>query len=158
MKYLLVTAAAIALLAASAGYAVYGLSANHALHVAAAKSDTMEWLRADFHLTEAQLSEIRKLHESYSGTCGEHCRMIQEAMRARDSLGAAHADKAALDAADDKVRRLRAVCEASITAHVRKVGALMSPDDCRRYLGLVLPRIANFDHRAAPDLRLGHSN
>jgi len=158
MKYLLGTVAVIALLGAGTGYAGYRLSCDPELHAAVAKGDTMEWLRTDFHLTDAQLSVVRQLHEAYSGTCEQHCRMIQEATRARNALEAAHADRAALDAANAKIRALRAVCEGSITAHVRKVAALMSPEDGRRYLALVLPRIADFDHRAAPDLRLSHSN
>jgi hypothetical protein len=30
----------------------------------------------------------------------------------------------------------------------------MSPQDGQRYLALVLPKIADFDHQAAPDLHL----
>lgn len=158
MKYLLGTAAVIALLAVCTGYLGYHMNCDPALHAAVAKGDTMEWLRTDFHLTDAQLSEVRRLHESYAGTCEEHCRMIQEATRARTALEAAHGDKAALDAANAKIQGLRAVCEGAIAAHVRKVATLMSPEDGRRYLALVLPKVANFDHTAAPDLRLSHSD
>jgi hypothetical protein len=49
---------------------------------------------------------------------------------------------------------LRLVCENAIAVHVREVAAQMSPDQGQRYLALVLPRIAGFDHRAAPDLDL----
>lgn len=158
MKFLLSTVAVIALMAAGSGYVGYRLNCDPALHAAAAKGDTMEWLRTDFHLTDAQLSVIRQLHESYTSTCEVHCRMIQDATRARNALEAAHADKATLDAANSKLQGLRAVCEASIAAHVRRVAALMSAEDGRRYLALVLPKIAKFDHAAAPDLRLNHSN
>jgi hypothetical protein len=158
VKYLLGTAAIIALIAVCTGYVGYRMNCDPALHAAVAKGDTMEWLRTDFHLTDTQLSEVRQLHESYAGTCEEHCRMIQEATRARKALESAHGDKAALDAADSKIQAMRAACEGSIAAHVRRVAALMSPENGRRYLALVLPRIANFDHMAAPDLRLSHSN
>ena len=158
MKYLLGTASVVALLALCTGFAGYRMNSEPALHAAVAKGDTMQWLRTDFHLTEAQIAEVRRLHESYEGTCDEHCRMIQEATRARQALEAAHGDKAALDAADSEIQRLRAVCEGSLTTHVRRVASLMSPEDGRRYLSLVLPKIANFDHTAAPDLRLSHTN
>lgn len=158
MKHLLGTAAIVALLAVCSAYVGYRLNSDPALHAAVAQGDTMEWLRTDFHLSDAQLSEVRRLHEAYSGTCDEHCRAIQEAMRARKALEAAHGDEAALQAAASKIQGLRALCEASIADHVRKVAALMSPEDGRRYLALVLPRIANFDHTATPDLRLSHSN
>ncbi len=157
MRFLLASAALIALLAAATGFAGYRLCCDPALHAAATRGDTMEWLRTDFHLTGEQLAAVRRMHEAYAGTCGEHCRMIQEATRVRDALAAAHGDAAAVAAADSRVREMRAVCEGALTAHVRRVAALMSPEDGRRYLALVLPRIAHFDHMAAPDLRLNPS-
>jgi hypothetical protein len=158
MKFLLGTVAVIALLAAGTGYVGYRLSGDPALHAAASKGDTMAWLRTDFHLSNEKFLEIRKLHDSYARTCEEHCRMIQEAMREREALLAAHADRAAMDSADRRIQGLREVCEGSIATHVRRVAELMPPEDGRRYLALVLPRIANFDHTAAPDLRLRHSD
>ena len=63
-------------------------------------------------------------------------------------------DPAATAAAERKLQELRTTCEAAIGAHVRKVAALMSPEDGQRYLALVLPKIADFDHQMAPDLGL----
>ena len=83
--------------------------------------------------------------------------MIQEATRARDALAAARGDAAALSAANRELAELRQNCETAIARHVRQVAALMAADDGRRYLALVLPKIAAFDHRAAPDLRLNHT-
>ena len=157
MKYLLGTIAAIVLAASAAGFVCYRLSCDSALHAAAEKGDAMQWLRDDFHLDDRQFAAIRELHNSYAGTCAEHCRMIQEATKARDTLAAARGgDPAAVSAREAKVQELRAVCESAITAHVRKVAALMSPEDGRRYLALLLPKIADFDHTAAPDLQLNH--
>jgi hypothetical protein len=155
MKYLLGTIAVIVLAAAAAGWVCYRLSGDSALHAAAQKGDAMQWLRDDFHLDDRQFAAIRALHDAYAGTCAEHCRMIQEANKARDVLVAARGgDPAAVTAAEARVQALRAVCESAITAHVRKVAALMSPEDGRSYLALVLPKISDFDHTAAPDLRL----
>ncbi len=158
MKYLLATVAMVALLAAGTAYFGYRMTCNPALHAAVANGDTMEWLRTDFHLTKAQLSDIRQLHASYAGTCGEHCRMIQQETLSRNALVAAGGSRAAIDAANVEIQRMRKVCEGAIEAHVRRVAALMSSEDGRRYLALVLPRIANFDHLAAPDLRLNKSS
>jgi len=158
VRFLLGIAAALALLAAGAGYAGYRLSRDASLHAAVAKRDSMEWLRADFHLTDAQYAEVRRLHEAYAGTCQEHCRRIQEFTRARDALEAAHGDRAAVEAANRRLEGMRSACEGAIADHVRRVSALMSPEDGRRYLVLVLPRIAGFDHTTAPDLRLSRPN
>ena len=159
MKYLTGTLAVLVLLAAAAGFVGYRTCCDPMLHTAAAKGDPMEWMRVDFHLTDTQFTAIRALHDSYSGSCAEHCRMIQDATKARNALTAAHgADPAALIAAEQKIQELRAHCETAITRHVRQVAALMSPEDGRRYLALILPKIADFDHQAVPDLHLNHSS
>ena len=136
----------------------YYSSRDPQLHSAVAKRDTMAWLQADFHLTDTQLAAVRELHASYAGTCAEHCRKIQEATRARNALEAAKGDKIALDKAQAQINSMRRICESAIEAHVRSVAALMSPEDGRRYLQLVLPKIAHFDHSEAPDLRLNTSS
>ena len=156
MKYLLGTIAVLALLAAATGVFCYRLSADPVLHAAAAQGDALAWLRADFHLNDAQFDAIRKLHEAYAPSCAEHCRMIQEAAKAREALQGA--DPVAVAAAERKLQELRAVCETAIARHVRQVAAEMSPADGARYLALVLPKIADFDHLVAPDLRLNHTH
>lgn len=157
MKNLLGTSAVIAVLAAGAAFVGYRANYDSALHAAVVRGDTMEWLRVDFHLKEAQVSTIRQMQASYAGTCEEHCRMIQEATHSRNALQAAHGDKAAIDAANAEIQRMRTICESAIEAHIRRVAALMSPDDGKRYLALVLPKIASFDHLAAPDLLLNRA-
>ena len=151
MKYLLGTFAALVLAAAAAGFFSYRLNSEPALHAAATHGDAMAWLRTDFQLDDRQFAEIKKLHEAYAPSCAEHCRMIQEATKARDALQAG--DPAAVTAAERKLQELRTACETALTAHVRQVAALMAPGEGRRYLALVLPKIAGFDHTAAPDLQ-----
>ena len=159
MKYLMRTLAVLVVLAVIAGIVCYRLGCEPTLHDAAAKGDPMAWLRADFHLTDAQYAAVQKLHDSYAGSCAEHCRMIQEATKVRNSLHAAKsADSAAMIEAEKNLQELRTHCETAIARHVREVAALMSPEEGQRYLALVLPKIADFDHRAAPDLTLDHSS
>ena len=152
MRYLWRTLGVLSLAALAAGLMCYYLSSTPALHAAARRGDSLEWLRVDFHLTDAQFAEIRKLHEAYAPSCEEHCRLIQEASQALRAKAAS--DPAAMAAAERTLRELRATCETAITAHVRKVAALMSAEDGQRYLALVLPKIADFDHQMAPDLDL----
>lgn len=154
MKYFLVTLAVLGLAAALAGFVCFRMSSDPQLHTAAIRGDAMLWLRTDFHLTEAQFAAIRQLHDSYAGTCDEHCRIIQTATKARNALEAAPGDPAAVVAANRRLQELRFVCETAITRHVRQVAALMSPADGQRYLALVLPKIASFDHQSTPDLHL----
>ena len=76
---------------------------------------------------------------------------------AKKALLAGGASAAELRAANQRLQELRLVCETAIARHVRQVSALMSPQDGQRYLALVLPKIADFDHQAAPDLHLNHT-
>lgn len=155
MKYLLATIGLILAGAAATGVTCYVMRSEPTLHAAAATGDVMAWLRTDFHLTDAQFAAIRKLHESYAPGCEEHCRLIREATKISDALRTAkNGDPEALAAAEQKVQELRAMCATAITVQVRQVAALMSPEDGRRYLALVEPKIAGFDHTAAPNLRL----
>lgn len=159
MRFLWRTLGALSLAALAAGFLCYQMSSTPALHAAVKKGDAMEWLRVDFRLTDAQFAEIQKLHEAYAPSCEEHCRMIQEASQVRDALVATRgSDPLAVAAAERTLQEMRATCEAAIATHVRKVAALMSPADGQRYLALVLPKIADFDHQMAPDLDLkkGH--
>ena len=158
MKYLFFTLALLGLVAAAVGFVAYRASGDAAVQAALARQDAMEWLRVDFQLTDEQFAKIKKLHDSYSVVCEEHCREIQEATRARAELkDAAQTDPAAIAAADRQVEQLRLVCESAIATHVRQCAGEMSPQAAQRYLALVLPKIKDFDHQVAPDLQLSHS-
>ena len=155
MKNLLTTFALVLAIAATAAFVTYRASSDSAVHAALEQRDALGWLRADFRLNEQQFAAIKKLHDSYSLVCEEHCRAIQEAVRARNSLKSApNTDASAVATAEARVQELRGVCETAIAAHVREVAAQMAPAEGQRYLALVLPKIADFDHRAAPDLGL----
>ena len=156
MKHLIGTLALIAAVAAVTCALAFRFSGDAAVKAAVAKRDALEWLRSDFQLTEAQFAKIKALHASYSVVCEEHCAAIQQAIQARNRLKAGAPDANALVAADRKVEDLRVVCETAIAAHVRRCAAEMSPEAGQRYLALVLPKIADFDHQAAPDLQLNH--
>jgi hypothetical protein len=54
--------------------------------------------------------------------------------------------------AEAELARLDAVCRASVRAHLESVASLLGPSDGPRYLALVLPRMAAFDHQGAPGL------
>lgn len=132
-----------ALLAVALGAAMfavgYQVSADRALHQAAQAGDAMGWLRVEFGLSAEQERRIQALHVDYSVACGEHCHAILEARR----RGAPPAEVAALEK----------VCVDAMTAHFRAVAALMPAGQGERYLAVVLPRIAGYDHHGAPSVR-----
>ena len=150
MKFFVRTVLTLVFAATMIGYFCYRMNANAAVHNAAAKRDTMEWLRADFHLTDEQFVAIQKLHVEYAPSCEEHCRRIQSA----NKVLAQAADPAAKAVAEQKMQELRLSCELALVRHVRQVAAVMSPEEGRRYVELVSPRVVDFDHAAAPNLKL----
>jgi len=121
VKNALIAAVVFAATALVAGVLGYRAGCDPALHQAARQGDAMVWLRREFHLTDAQYAAIERLHSAYNGTCEEHCRMIQEAMTARDALRAAHpADAEAVAAADRHLRDLSAVAKPRCFDTLRK--------------------------------------
>lgn len=153
-RHFAATLAVLAGLAVATGFVTYRLTSKPATNAALEEHDPLQWLRAEFDLDDAQFARIKALHESYAVVCAEHCLEIQKAERARRQLAESGADPAALAAAERRVEELRKFCESAIAAHVRECASHMSPESGSRYLALVLPKIADFDHRAAPDLQL----
>jgi hypothetical protein len=107
---------------------------------AAQERDAMAWLRAEFHLTDAQFAAVKRLHEGYGAECAEHCSMIASARRRHAPAG--------------EVAGLEQVCVDSMTAHFRRVAALMPPGEGERYLALVLPRVKGYAHAGAPNVQV----
>jgi hypothetical protein len=102
--------------------------------------DAMAWLRAEFQLNDTQFAAIKKLHEDYRGVCAEHCAAITAAEKR--------------DAPRAEIAALEKTCVDAMTAHFQRVAALMPAGQGERYLAIVLPRIADFDHRGAPNVQV----
>lgn len=117
----------------------YVLSQDPALHQAAQQRDALAWLRVEFGLSDQQFRAIEALHRDYSIACGEHCGAILDARR----RGAPAAEVAALEK----------TCVDAMTRHFRAVAALMPAGQGERYLAIVLPRVAGYDHHGAPSVR-----
>lgn len=152
MKHLVITLTVLSLVAAAVGFTAFHTAGDADVKAALEQRDAMAWLRTEFSLTDLQYQRIKTLHDSYSLECADHCRAIQEAEQTRDALKAAGADPARLAEANRTLQHLELVCETAIAAHVRRCAAEMSPAAAERYLALVLPKIADFDHRAPPDV------
>ena len=158
MKHLALTALLVAVVAGAVGFYSFRAGVDPALAAALEERDAMAWLRADFRLTDTQFAAVKKIHEGYAAICEEHCRAIQEAVRVRNRLKTgSEGTPGALTAAEQRLEELRQVCESALAGHVRRCAAEMSPEAGQRYLALVLPKIRDFDHAAAPDIRLDSS-
>lgn len=104
--------------------------------------DAMAWLRAEFRLSDAQFTAIRQLHEDYREQCAEHCAAIMAA----EQKGAPAVEIAALEK----------TCTDAMGGHFRRVADLMPAGQGARYLAVVLPRVADYDHRGAPNVQVKH--
>lgn len=140
MKNLFATLLVLVAAAAASFGVLYVLSDQPEVRRAAREGDAMEWLRVEFHLDGGQFAAIKQLHDDYGAVCAQHCAAIMKARRQR----AAAADIAALEA----------VCANSMTEHFRRVAALMPAGEGERYLAIVLPRVAAYDHSGAPNLQV----
>jgi hypothetical protein len=116
--------------------------------------DSWVWLRREFHLNDSQLARIRALHADYQPICADHCSRIQAA---RDRIARLEAEGrrgtpdyiAALDAWES----VKQECSRATLMHLERVAAAMSPDDGRRYLALMVPRLARTDHLGPMGIR-----
>jgi hypothetical protein len=130
-------------MAIAAGAAAFGvfylLNDDPAMRRAVREGDAMAWLRTEFHLNDAQAAAIKQLHDDYGTVCAGHCAAIMEA-RKRSAPPA-------------EIAALEKKCVDSMTTHFRRVAALMPPGEGERYLATVLPRVAAYEHGAAPNLR-----
>lgn len=140
MKNRLITLA-VALAAWVAAYGVfYAVNDQPALRHAASEGDAMNWLRVEFHLNAAQFDAVKKLHADYNVICAEHCVAIATAKK----RGASATEIAALEQR----------CVDAMTAHFRRVAALLPAGEGERYLAMVLPRVQDYDHHAAPTVQV----
>ncbi|MSU48118.1 MAG: hypothetical protein EXS37_03350 [Opitutus sp.] len=140
MKNFLITLAVVIAACGAAFGVIYTLSGDAAMHAAAREGDAMAWLRAEFQLDGARFAAVKQLHDDYSVACGGHCMAI---MAARERKAPAA-----------EIATLEKVCVDAMTAHFRRVAALMPPPQGERYLATVLPRIAGYEHQGAPNLRM----
>lgn len=140
MKNFLLTLAVL-LAAAVASFGVfYVMNDLPEVRRASREGDAMAWLQAEFQLDGAQFAAIKKLHDDYGAQCGEHCMAIMAAKRR-------HAPPA-------EVASLEKICVDSMTVHFRRVAALMPEGQGERYLAIVLPRVADYDHTGAPNVQV----
>ena len=140
MKNFLITLA-MALLACGAAFGVfYAMNDDPAMHRAARENDAMAWLRAEFHLNEAQFAAVKKLHDEYARVCGGHCAAIMAAKK-RSAPAA-------------EIAALEKTCVDAMTVHFRRVAALMPAGEGERYLATVLPRVDGYPHTGAPNVQV----
>ena len=110
------------------------------------EEDQPAWLRREFQLSPAQAAAVEKMQADYQPVCAEHCRLI---MAARERLTARPPEAAG----QREVQRLEQVCHDATLQHLRAVAAQMSPEQGRRFLALVEPKVSRHQHEGPLGLK-----
>jgi hypothetical protein len=143
-RLLLLLGAALA--AAVTGYLLVGL---RQATVTPVRGTDLTWIRAEFGLNDEQFAAVCRLHDEYSGTCAEHCAHIIAARDQLESLTKAAAPASDITSAERRVVELEQVCNDATRAHLRRVAAVMPPDQGERFLRMVEPHLAQLPHDPA---------
>jgi hypothetical protein len=95
----------------------------------------LAWLRQEFHLNDAEMARIQKLHEGYLPQCAEMCQKIAaKQMEVGAALnGATNVTPVARQKLAE-LAALRAQCQAQMLRHFIEVSQTMPPEQGRRYL------------------------
>ena len=95
----------------------------------------LAWLQKEFHLSDAELARITKLHEAYLPQCAQRCQRIAEQNEKLKKL------LSQTSVVTPDIRTLfaeraatRAECEAEMLRHFLEVSRTMPPEQGRRYL------------------------
>lgn len=154
MKFRWIATALIGALALGAGCLSYVCLRQPMPLAAAGEDDALLWLRCEFKISPEKMTRIAQMHSGYQDICEVHCRNIRLARAEVRKLKDAQADAAVIAAAETKSKEVDLVCTTSLEAHLREIAEVIGGADGQRYLSIVLPRIAHFDHAGAPNLDL----
>ena len=110
--------------------------------MAAAPNGEIEWLRQEFHLSDAQFKKIEALQSAYAPVCNEMCRRITDANSKLDRLVSENRGVTPeLEAAIREAGLVQEDCHKQMLAHIYRVSAQMNPADGQNYLRLMKSRV-----------------
>lgn len=112
--------------------------------------DTNCWFRVELGLDGKTIGAINRSQAGFEIECAGHCRAVAAAEATLKKLPA-DAPVADLDAAKAAVAAADKTCRDARVAQARRLAALMPEVAGKKYLELVLPRLAGHDHASTPD-------
>jgi hypothetical protein len=97
--------------------------------------DSLDWLRQEFHLSDADMSQVRELHNGYMPKCADMCAKIAAKKQELDEAlaGATNISPVAKQKLTE-LAVLRSQCQAQMLEHFVQVSRAMPPEQGRRYL------------------------
>jgi N-glycosylase/DNA lyase len=98
----------------------------------------LAWLKAEFHLADAEFRAVCEKHEAYMAGCMERCRLIDEKnQRLKHLLAASNSVSPEIEKTLADAALLRAQCQKEMLQHFYDVSRTMPPDQGKRYLAWV---------------------
>jgi hypothetical protein len=98
-------------------------------------ADDLNWLRTEFHLNDAEMARVQRLHESYMPQCAKMCALIAaKKAEIRATLGDGTNVTADVQTKLTELGEFRAQCQGQMLRHFIAVSQAMPPDQGRRYL------------------------
>ena len=102
----------------------------------------MEWLRHEYHLSDAQFSRVRDMHREYAPKCDLMCEKIAKTNARLDQIIKTNKTfTPEVDAAMNECVTVQAECRRALLRHVYEVSTEMSPEDGARYLQMMTARL-----------------
>jgi hypothetical protein len=126
-------------------------------------ADDLSWLQDEFHLSNAEMTRIRELHEGYLPKCAEMCaKIVLKKGELESALGSGTNITAEAQTKLIELAALRAQCQAQMLQHFATVGQAMPPEQGRRYLAemqeLTLGTSEQMESRMAGSGDTGHEH
>jgi hypothetical protein len=98
----------------------------------------LAWLKAEYHLSDAEFERICRLHEAYLAGCAERCRLIDERnAHLRHLLAATNTITPEIEQTLAQAAALRAECQKQMLQQFFEVSRTMPPGQGKRYLDWV---------------------
>ena len=102
----------------------------------------MQWLRREYHLSDAQSARVEQVHREYTPKCDLMCAKIMKANARLDQLISANKSVTPeVSAAMKECLAVQNECREAMLGHVYAVSAEMSAADGARYLEMMKARI-----------------
>lgn len=113
--------------------------------------DENTWLQTEFSLSNEQLAAIKKVRADYGPVCATHCsKLSTEKKRLAETEKKHGRDSADYQMALAAFEALNRECTEATRKHLEAIAAQMPPDQGRRYLEMVGPKITTAKTAASP--------
>ena len=126
-------------------------------------TDGLDWLRQEFHLSDAEMARVRGLHEGYLPKCAAMCKQIAEKKNeiAASLSGATNVTELTQRQLGE-LASLRAQCQSQMIQHFLEVSQAMPPEQGKRYFA-EMKRVTLGEHEQveksmseSPGMQHGH--